>query len=46
MKARQHAGQLHLRDRDGTQGDWTTHAICHNLCKLMGVRSALGLATA
>jgi len=46
MKARQHAGQLRLRDRDGAQGDWTIHAICHNLRKLMGARSALGLATA
>ena len=46
MKVRQRAGQLRLRGRDGAQGEWTRHAICHNLRKLMGARSALGLATA
>jgi len=46
MKVRQHAGALRLRDRDGAQGDWTIHAICHNLRKPMGARSALGLAAA
>lgn len=46
MKVRQHAGQLRLRGRDGAVGEWTLHAICHNLRKLMGARSALGLTTA
>ena len=46
MKVRQHAGQLRLRGKDGAQGEWTLHAICHNMRKLMGVRSALGLGLA
>jgi transposase len=46
MKVRQHAGQLRLRGKDGAHGEWTLHAICHNMRKLTGVRSALGLATA
>ena len=34
MKVRQHAGFLRLRGLDGAQGEWTLHAICHNLRKL------------
>jgi len=46
MKVRQHAAQLRLHKKDGSQGQWTLHAICHNMRKLMGVRSALGLGLA
>jgi len=46
MKVRQHAGQLRLRGTDGARGEWTLHAICHNMRKLMGARSALGLGLA
>ncbi|MEA2009776.1 MAG: IS1182 family transposase [Actinomycetota bacterium] len=34
MKVRQHAGHLRLRGLAGAQGEWTLHAICHNLRKL------------
>ena len=34
MKVRQHAGFLRLRGLAGAQGEWTLHAICHNLRKL------------
>lgn len=34
MKVRQHAGHLQLRGITGAQGEWTLHAICHNLRKL------------
>jgi len=34
MKVRQHAGHLRLRGIAGVQGEWTLHAICHNLRKL------------
>jgi transposase len=34
MKVRQHAGHLRLRGIAGAQGEWTLHAICHNLRKL------------
>ena len=34
MKVRQHAGHLQLRGIAGAQGEWTLHAICHNLRKL------------
>lgn len=34
MKVRQHAGHLRLRGITGVQGEWTLHAICHNLRKL------------
>jgi hypothetical protein len=34
MKVRQHAGHLQLRGIVGAQGEWTLHAICHNLRKL------------
>jgi transposase len=34
MKVKQNAGQLRLRGLVGAQGEWTLHAICHNLRKL------------
>jgi len=34
MKVRQQAGLLRLRGLAGAQGEWTLHAICHNLRKL------------
>ena len=34
MKTRQHAKYLRLRGITGVQGEWTLHAICHNLRKL------------
>jgi transposase len=34
MKVRQRAGHLQLRGIVGAQGEWTLHAICHNLRKL------------
>ena len=34
MKVRQHAGFLRLRGMTGAQGEWTLHALCHNLRKL------------
>jgi transposase len=37
MKVRQHAGHLQLRGITGVQGEWTLHAICHNLRKLANV---------
>jgi hypothetical protein len=46
MKVRQDAGGLRLRGRAGAQGEWTLHAICHNLRKLMGAWDRLGLARA
>lgn len=46
MKVRQHAGQLRLRGRDGAQGEWTLHVICHNLRKLAGASDAWGLVRA
>ena len=40
MKVRQHAGALRLRGLEGAIGEWTLHALCHNLRKLAnsGVR--------
>ncbi|MGC2190870.1 MAG: IS1182 family transposase [Candidatus Dormiibacterota bacterium] len=40
MKVRQQAGVLRLRGLEGAQGEWTLHALCHNLRKLAnsGVR--------
>jgi len=40
MKVRQHAGALRLRGLKGAVGEWTLHALCHNLRKLAnsGVR--------
>jgi len=40
MKVRQHAGQLRLRGLAGATGEWTLHAICHNLRKLGNQRVA------
>lgn len=34
MKTRQHAKHLRLRGLTGAKGEWTLHAICHNLRKL------------
>ncbi|MGC8474182.1 MAG: transposase, partial [Candidatus Dormibacteria bacterium] len=34
MKVRQHAGALRLRGLEGAIGEWTLHALCHNLRKL------------
>jgi transposase len=34
VKVRQHAGHLRLRGLAGATGEWTLHAICHNLRKL------------
>jgi transposase len=34
VKVRQRAGFLRLRGLDGAQGEWTLHALCHNLRKL------------
>ena len=34
MKVRQNARHLRLRGLDGAQGEFTLHAICHNLRKL------------
>ena len=40
MKVRQHAGHLRLRGITGAQGEWTLHAICHNLRKLANAADA------
>jgi len=40
MKTRQHAGHLRLRGIAGAQGEWTLHAICHNLRKLANAATA------
>ncbi len=34
MKVRQAAGHLRLRGLAGAKGEWTLHALCHNLRKL------------
>ena len=34
MKVKQRAGHLRLRGLEGASGEWTLHAICHNLRKL------------
>lgn len=39
MKTRQRAGQLRLRGLEGAQGEWTLHALCHNLRKLANASS-------
>jgi len=46
MRVSQRAGQLRLRGEDGAHSEVTLHAICHNMRKLMGVPSALGLGLA
>lgn len=40
MKVRQSAGHLRLRGLAGAKGEWTLHAICHNLRKLANGRLA------
>ena len=40
MKTRQHAGQFRLRGLEGAQGEWTLHALCHNLRKLANANSS------
>jgi hypothetical protein len=45
MKVRQHAGQLRLRGLAGATGEWTLHAICHNLRKLGNHRVATAAMT-
>lgn len=44
MKVRQHAGFLRLRGLTGAQGEWTLHALCHNLRKLANADRAATLA--
>jgi transposase len=41
MKVRQHAGHLRLRGITGAQGEWTLHAICHNLRKLANAANGI-----
>ena len=38
MKVKQGAGHLRLRGLAGASGEWTLHAICHNLRKLANSR--------
>jgi hypothetical protein len=44
MKVRQRAGQFRLRSLEGAQGEWTLHALCHNMRKLANA-SWLGVLT-
>jgi transposase len=46
MKVRQHAGFLRLRGLAGAQGEWTLHAICHNLRKLANAGQPATIAAA
>jgi hypothetical protein len=46
MKTRQHAGQFRLRGLEGARGEWTLHALCHNLRKLANASSQGVMATA
>jgi transposase len=46
MKVRQNAGQLRLRGLAGAQGEWTLHAICHNLRKLANAGGMAAIALA
>jgi hypothetical protein len=39
MKVRQHAGFLRLRGLERAKGEWTLHALCHNLRKLANTRA-------
>ena len=41
MKVRQNAGRLRLRGLAGAQGEFTLHAICHNLRKLANASPAI-----
>ena len=43
MKTRQHAKHLRLRGLTGAKGEWTLHAICHNLRKLANAAPVPGL---
>jgi transposase len=45
MKVRQHAGFLRLRGLAGAQGEWTLHALCHNLRKLANAGPTATLVT-
>ena len=45
MKTRQRAGQLRLRGLEGAQGEWTLHALCHNLRKLANTSSIGAITT-
>ena len=40
MKVKQNAGRLRLRGLAGTQGEFTLHALCHNLRKLANATPA------
>ena len=44
-KVRQRAGQFRLRSLEGAQGEWTLHALCHNLRKLANASSPGVLTT-
>ena len=46
MKVRQRAGHLRLRGLAGAKGEWTLHAICHNLRKLANAGTATPVAVA
>jgi transposase len=46
MKTRQHAGQFRLRGLEGVRGEWTLHALCHNLRKLANASSPAVMITA
>lgn len=46
MKVRQRAGHLRLRGLAGAKGEWTLHALCHNLRKLANARGAARVAVA
>jgi transposase len=46
VKVRQHAGHLRLRGLTGAKGEWTLHAICHNLRKLANAADAANRAPA
>lgn len=43
MKTRQQAGHLRLRGITGAQGEWTLHAMCHNLRKLANAANRIPL---
>ena len=46
MKVKQHAGHLRLRGFAGASGEWTLHAICHNLRKLANANQKVIIALA
>jgi len=45
MKVRQRAGFLRLRGLAGAHGEWTLHALCHNLRKLANASRSASLTT-